>query len=45
MVFNMRKDKVLFVFERYNYDDNKVLISENLSFLSITSFIIITRSF
>ena len=45
MVFDMRKDKMLFVFKRCEYDDNKVLISENLSFLSITSFIIITRSF
>ena len=41
MVFNMRKNKVLFIFERYKYNDNKVSTSENLSFLSITSFIII----
>ena len=40
----MRKNKMLFVFERYKHDDNKVLTSENLSFLSIISFIVITRS-
>ena len=33
---------MLFVFKRCEYDDNKVLTSENLSFLSITSFIVIT---
>ena len=38
----MRKNKILFVFKRYKYDDNKVLTIENLSFLSIISFIIIT---
>ena len=37
----MRKDKILFVFERYKYNDNKVLTSENLSFLPIILFIII----
>ena len=41
VVFDMRKDKMLFVFKRYKHDDNKVLTSENLSFLSIISFIII----
>ena len=40
----MRKDKMLFVFKRYKYNDNKILISKNLSFLLIISFIIITRS-
>ena len=40
VVFNMLKDKMLFVFKRYEYDDNKILISKNLSFLSIISFII-----
>ena len=44
IIFNMRKDKMLFVFKRYKYDDNKILTSENLSFLSITLFIIIIRS-
>ena len=42
MIFDMRKNKILFVFKRYKYDDNKVLTIENLSFLSIISFIIIT---
>ena len=37
----MRKDKILFISKRYKHNNNKVLISENLSFLSITSFIII----
>ena len=42
MVFNIRKNKMLFVFKRYKYNDNKVSTSENLSFLSIISFIVIT---
>ena len=41
----MFKDKILFLFKRYNYNNNKILISKNLSFLSITSFIVITRPF
>ena len=45
MVLIMRKDKILFVFERCEYDNNKILTSENLSFLSITLFIIIIHSF
>ena len=32
----------MFIFKRYKYDDNKVLTIEDLSFLSIISFIIIT---
>ena len=42
MVFDIRKNKVLFISKRYKHNDNKVLTSENLSFLSITSFVIIT---
>ena len=42
VVFDMRKNKILFIFKRYEYDDNKVLAIEDLSFLSIISFIIIT---
>ena len=42
MILNMRKDKILFVFKRYKYNDNKISTIKNLSFLSITSFIIIT---
>ena len=45
MVFDMRKNKMLFVFKRYKHDDNKILISKNLSFLPIISFVIIIRSF
>ena len=45
MILDMRKDKMLFVFKRCEYNDNKVLILKNLSFLSIISFIIIIRSF
>ena len=45
MVFDMRKDKMLFIFKRCEHDDNKILISKNLSFLPTISFIIITRSF
>ena len=41
MIFNMRKNKMLFVFKRYKYNDNKVSAFENLSFLSIILFIII----
>ena len=37
----MRKNKILFIFKRCEYNDNKVLITENLSFLSIISSIII----
>ena len=44
VVFDMFKDKILFLFERYNYDDNKISASKDLSFLSITSFVVITRS-
>ena len=34
---------MLFIFERCEYDNNKVLAFENLSFLLKTSFIVITR--
>ena len=45
VVLDMLKDKMLFIFKRYKYDDNKILTSENLLFLLKTSFIIIIRSF
>ena len=45
IVFNMLKNKILFVFKRCEYDNNKILISKNLSFLSTILFIIIIRSF
>ena len=41
MIFDMRKNKMLFISERYKHNNNKVLISENLSFLLIILFIII----
>ena len=41
MIFNMRKNKMLFIFKRCEHNDNKVLASKNLSFLLIISFIII----
>ena len=44
MIFDIRKDKILFVFKRYEYNNNKILTSKNLLFLSIASFIILTRS-
>ena len=40
----MRKDKILFIFKRYKYNNNKISTSEDLSFLSITSSVIITQS-
>ena len=42
MVFDIRKNKILFVSKRYKYNDNKVSTFEDLSFLSIILFIIIT---
>ena len=41
VIFDMRKNKILFVFKRYKHNDNKVSTFKNLSFLSITLFIII----
>ena len=44
VVSNMLKDKVLFVFKRYKYNNNKISTSKNLSFLPIISSIV-TRPF
>ena len=41
----MLKDKMLFIFKRCEYNDNKTLTFKNLSFLSKTSFIIIIWPF
>ena len=46
----MLKNKILFISKRYNHNNNKVLISKNLSFLLVTFllvtlFIVVTRSF
>ena len=38
----MKKNKILFIFKRYKYNDNKVLAFKNLTFLSIISSIVIT---
>ena len=40
----MFKKKILIFFKRYDHDNNKILKSKNLSFLSIISFIVIIRS-
>ena len=45
MIFDMLKNKILFVFKRCEHNNNKILISKDLSFLSTTLFIVITRSF
>ena len=44
IVFDMLKDKILFVFKRYEYNDNKISTLKNFSFLSIVSFIVAIRS-
>ena len=44
VIFDMLKDKILFIFERYEYNDNKTSTFENLSFLSKTSPVVIIRS-
>ena len=41
----MLKDKILFIFECYEYDNNKISTAKDFSFLSIILFIIIIRSF
>ena len=41
----MFKDKILFFSKRCDHNNNKILTSKDLSFLSTTLFIIITRSF
>ena len=41
----MLKNKILFIFKRYKYDNNKALAFKNLLFLLKTSFIIIIRPF
>ena len=41
VVLDMLKDKILFLSERCDYDDNKILTSKDLSFLSNASSVII----
>ena len=38
VIFNTFKNKILFVFERCEHDDNNVLISKNFYFLSTILF-------
>ena len=45
VVLDMLKNKILFLFKRCDYNNNKILISKNLSFLSNASSVIITWSF
>ena len=45
VILDMLKDKILFMFKRYEYNDNKTLAFKNLSFLLKISLIIIIRSF
>ena len=39
----MLKDKILFIFKRYKYNNNKTLAIKNLSFLLNLLFIIIIK--
>ena len=45
VVLDMLKDKMLFIFKRYEYNNNKTLAFKNLSFLLKTLFIINIRFF
>ena len=45
IVFDIFKNKMLFIFKRCEYDNNKALTFKNLSFLSKTLFVIIIRFF
>ena len=41
----MFRNKILFLFKRCDHNNNKILTSKDLSFLSNASFVIIIRSF
>ena len=41
IVLDMLRNKILFLFERCDYDDSKILTSKDLSFLSNASSIVI----
>ena len=45
VVLDILKNKILFIFKRYEYNNNKILTFKNLSFLLKTLFIIIIRFF
>ena len=36
-LLNILKDKILFISERYNYNDNKILLLKKLTFILSTS--------
>ena len=40
----MFRNKILFLFKRYDYNDNNILISKDLLFLPNASSVVITRS-
>ena len=41
IILDILKNKILFIFKRYKYNNNKILTFKNLSFLLKTLFIII----
>ena len=45
IIFDMLKNKILFLFKRCDYDNNKILTSKDFSFLSNASSVIIIRLF
>ena len=45
VILDMFKNKILFFFKRCDHNNNKILTSKDLSFLSNISFIVITRLF
>ena len=45
VILDMFKNKILFLFKRCDYNDNKISASKDLSFLSTISSIVITRFF
>ena len=45
IILDILKNKMLFIFKRYKYNNNKILTFKNLSFLLKTLFIIIIRFF
>ena len=45
VIFDMFKNKILFLFERCDHNNNKILILKDLSLLSTISLIVITRPF
>ena len=45
VIFDILKNKLLFIFKRCNHDNNKILFLKNSLFLLSISFIIITRFF